>query len=390
MDRRIFIYSFLVTFFINSLASVFYLFPPVLQQWGISLSLIGWLMSMGGAGSLLSRPFGSYLTEKMGLKRGILIMCLVMIAVTVPLIWMRTFVPLLIIRLAVGFIFGMAIVVIMAYQALVIPLEKRGSIYAWLGVAYVLPQVIVIPPAEYAVSNGWINLYLAMVPAFALLTLVFALFLPDTALSPGGHSTPGAAREQKWGKWREIRAIRGFWLLLFGTIAFAIESGSTLMFMPAYIKSRDMIASAFMVVNGSTALLWRIAAYRLMDTLNRRRAMGVILAGMGCSLIFICSADSNIALMAGGFLFGTFMGIGFPVVMALVPDIFPSHLIPKGVSVSMFAMDLGFILSPVLAGYLGQLFDLGNVFTLVGTGGILSGIVVHLATRQLARKSPGQ
>ena len=58
----------LITFFINAVSTVFFLLPVALQQQAMPLSLIGWLMSIAGVGSLISRPAGTYVTEKAALK----------------------------------------------------------------------------------------------------------------------------------------------------------------------------------------------------------------------------------------------------------------------------------------------------------------------------------
>jgi len=41
MDRRTFLYSLLVTFFINAFLTLFFLFPAALQRQAMPLSLIG-------------------------------------------------------------------------------------------------------------------------------------------------------------------------------------------------------------------------------------------------------------------------------------------------------------------------------------------------------------
>ena len=133
-------------------------------------------------------------------------------------------------------------------------------------------------------------------------------------------------------------------------------NGTTLQYIPAFMINKGFAASVFLATNAGTALILRIFAYRLMDHLNRPKAIGLILAGMGMALFLLRWADSHTAFIFGGLLYGTFMGIGFPIILALAPDIFPPHLIPKGVSIGMLAMDAGLILAPVLAGYLGQSF----------------------------------
>jgi MFS family permease len=385
MDRRTFLYSLLVTFFINAFLTLFFLFPAALQRQAMPLSLIGWVMGVGSVGALLSRPIGSTMTETLGLIRSLLVLCLGLIVVSIPLIWARTFWPLFFLRAGGGFLFGMAVVTLTTYQAFAIPVKQRGSTFAWIGIAYVAPQLVVLPLAEWFVTRGRIDLYMGLAPLFALLTFLFALALPPPPAAADKDRSPAAPQETPWGSWADILVIPGFWALVLATFTFAMLNGTTLQYLPAFIKDQGLIASSFLVVNSATALTVRLFAYRLMDRLNRPRAIGLILTGMGTALFLLHWADSHAAFIAGGLLYGMFMGIGFPIILALAPDIFPPRLMPKGVSISMLAMDAGFILAPIFAGYLGQRFGLGLVFTAVGAGAVLSGLAVTLANRRIIR-----
>ena len=385
MDRRTFLYSLLVTFFINAFLTLFFLFPAALQRQAMPLSLIGWVMGVGSVGALLSRPIGSTMTETLGLIRSLLVLCLGLIVVSIPLIWARTFWPLFFLRAGGGFLFGMAVVTLTTYQAFAIPVKQRGSTFAWIGIAYVAPQLVVLPLAEWFVTRGRIDLYMGLAPLFALLTFLFALALPPPPAAADKDRSPAAPQETPWGSWADILVIPGFWALVLATFTFAMLNGTTLQYLPAFIKDQGLIASSFLVVNSATALTVRLFAYRLMDRLNRPRAIGLILTGMGRALFLLHWADSHAAFIAGGLLYGMFMGIGFPIILALAPDIFPPRLMPKGVSISMLAMDAGFVLAPIFAGYLGQRFGLGLVFTAVGAGAVLSGLAVTLANRRIIR-----
>lgn len=390
MDRRTFLYSLLVTFFINAFLTLFFLFPAALQRQAMPLSLIGWVMGVASVGALLSRPIGSTVTETLGLIRSLLVLCLGLIVVSIPLIWVRTFWPLFFLRAAGGFLFGMAVVALTTYQAFAIPVKQRGSTFAWIGIAYVAPQLVVLPAAEWFVTRGRIDLYMGLAPLFALLTFLFALALPHPPAAADNDLSPAAPSEAPWGSWADILAIPGFWPLVLATFTFAMLNGTTLQYLPVFIKDQGLIASSFLVVNSATALTVRLFAYRLMDRLNRPRAIGLILTGMGTALFLLHWADSHAAFIAGGLLYGMFMGIGFPIILALAPDIFPPRLTPKGVSTSMLAMDAGFILAPIVAGYLGQRFGLGLVFTAVGAGAVLSGLAATLANRRVTRETFGR
>lgn len=87
--------------------------------------------------------------------------------------------------------------------------------------------------------------------------------------------------------------------------------------------------------------------------------------------------------------YGINMGMCFPIILALMPDIFPDRLRPKGISLCFFAIDLGFILSPFFLGYGGQIFGLANILSITGILGLLGGVLLFFAWRREPRKEQG-
>ena len=173
-----------------------------------------------------------------GAHPGLLILCLGLIVVSIPLIWVRTFWPLFFLRAAGGFLFGMAVVALTTYQAFAIPVKQRGSTFAWFGIAYVAPQLVVLPAAEWFVTRGRIDLYMGLAPLFALLTFLFALALPHPPAAADNDLSPAAPSEAPWGSWADILAIPGFWPLVLATFTFAMLNGTTLQYLPAFIRTR--------------------------------------------------------------------------------------------------------------------------------------------------------
>ncbi len=164
-------------------------------------------------------------------------------------------------------------------------------------------------------------------------------------------------------------------------------NASTLQFLPAFLAARGFPASIFIVPNALTAVALRLVAYRIMARSDRQRTIGIVIAAMGFILAFLPFAPGRGWYVAGGLFYGIVMGMSFPIVLALMPDIFPDHLRPKGISLCLFAIDLGFILSPFFLGYGGQLFGLGNTLSVTGVLGLLGGSLLHLAWK--AKKKEG-
>ena len=71
-DRRTFFLCWLVTYLGQAYLSMFFLYPVALQRQGIPLALSVWLMSIFSVGSMLMRPAGSILNERLGVRKSLL------------------------------------------------------------------------------------------------------------------------------------------------------------------------------------------------------------------------------------------------------------------------------------------------------------------------------
>ena len=238
------------------------------------LSLIGWLMGVAGVGSLLGRPLGGYMSQKVGIKQSLLILCLALTAVSLPLIWVPTFLPLLFIRAAIGSLFGMAVIALMAHQALVVPVEQRGSIFAWIGVAYVAPQLTMIPPAEFFITSGRLDLYLGMAPLFALLTFIFAFTLPDVPSPAGKGASPASAPGGGLGKMERYSRRPRLQAVLAGEFHLRHDKRRHPAIHPGLYDRQGPCRETFLATNAGAALTLRVFAYRWMDRLERQTGPG--------------------------------------------------------------------------------------------------------------------
>ncbi|MBN1332169.1 MAG: MFS transporter, partial [Synergistales bacterium] len=154
-------------------------------------------------------------------------------------------------------------------------------------------------------------------------------------------------------------------------------NSAALQFMPAYLNNRGLVASSFFMANAGMAMLLRIVASRIMDCLDRKAIMAFSTAWIGLVMVFLIRASTNSLVFLEGAVYGIGMGFGFPVMLALMPDIFPDDLKPKGISSSFFTMDVGFIVSPLVLGYLGNLIGLDMTLQLIGITGLLGGIMLY-------------
>jgi len=366
----------LVNFFVQAFVAVFFLFPAALQAQGVLLSRIGWIMSSFNIASTIARPLGGSFSEKAGVRKTLLVSSFLLVLFSVPLVWIRGFPAIVITRVLMGISFSVAMVAVSSYQALMIPLEKRGSAYAWIGAAYALPQLTVFPLGDFFLSGGGYVPFVLLAPLMALLCLVSSWQLPSPRDQAGSCDEKGKKRPS-WGKWSDLLSVKGFWVLQINVFLFAFVNSAALQFMPAYLHTQGLVASSFFIANAGMAMVLRIVASRIMDHLDRKIIMGFATAWMGVVMVFLVMAQTNFLVFMEGAVYGIGMGFGFPVMLALMPDIFPDELKPKGISTSFFVMDLGFIVSPVVLGYLGNIAGLGITLQLIGMTGFLGGVLLY-------------
>ena len=380
--RKSFRISMAVIFLTQAFLAVFMLYPSVLRDQGFSLGLSGWLMSIFNICSTLGRPLGAMTTERLGIRTTLLWTSGLVAVFTLPLAFTENPLLLLSFRGIGGVFWGISMVAISSYQGISIPADRRGSAYAWIAVAYVFPQVTLFPLADWFASSGMLTAYFLLAAAVEAVIVVVALPLPPVRRADGENDGP-----KEWGKWSELPSLPGFRAVLATMFLFAFVNASTLQFLPAFLAARGFPASIFIVPNALTAVALRLVAYRIMDRIDRQRTIGIVIAAMGFILAFLPFAPGRGWYVAGGLFYGIVMGMSFPIVLALMPDIFPDHLRPKGISLCLFAIDLGFILSPFFLGYGGQLFGLGNTLSVTGVLGLLGGSLLHLAWK--AKKKEG-
>ena len=375
--------SMAVIFLTQAFLAVFMLYPSVLRGQGFSLGLTGWLMSVFNLCSTLGRPLGARATERLGIRTTLLWTSGLVAVFTMPLAFTEHPLLLLFLRGTGGVFWGISMVAISSYQGLSIPAARRGSAYAWIAVAYVLPQVTLFPLADWFASSRMLTAYFLLAAAVEAAIVMVAAPLPPLRRAKSSQEEP-----KEWGRWSELPSLPGFRAVLATMFLFAFVNASTLQYLPAFLAMRGYSPSVFIVPNALTAIALRLVAFRIMDRIDRRRVIGSIIAAMGFILAFLPFAPERGWYVAGGLFYGVVMGMCFPIVLALMPDLFPERLRPKGISLCLFAIDLGFILSPFFLGYGGQIFGLGKTLSVTGVLGLIGGALLHFAWNGTKRAEP--
>ena len=385
MERRLLFLTVLGTLAVQAYATHFFYLPIALARIGFSPAATGLLLSVFPLATTVARPAGSFLAERWGVRRSFLLAACLLVIFSLPMAFSRSFPGLLLLRVLTGTAYGLCMVALTAFQAMGIPEAGRGSAFSWIAAGYVLPQLFLLPLLDGIFAFGFTAPYFWIIPLLATGCGLVAWVTPDL---------PRRLVEGKkaWGTWAEVRGTPFLSSLLISWVLFALANSAGLQFIPALLSERGMTPSVFIVSLATTSLVVRLAANRLMDRLPRKRLTGVSIGLIGLGTLLALGCRSNVSLGAVGVLYGLGMGIGFPTLLALVPDVFPFMLRPKGVAASFFAMDLGWIVSPLLVGGLGELGGLRVALGATGFLGLAGGIALQVwgwkATPPSERVSP--
>lgn len=370
MNRRDLWISTIAIYASQSFLSAFYLYPAVLIAQGYSLVETGWIMSVFFMSTTSARPLGSLIIEKKGVRFALLASSVALTFFSLFLVMANSFRMLLCVRLLQGIAYGIFMVGMTAYQALVVPPEERGTAFAAISVGYVLPQMTVVPLGDWVFRGGHPVAFLILIPMLALACLVSGLFVSDL---PAGKVPKG-----RWGSWSDLFEVKAMLPLFLSTFFFALVNASVLQYMPAFSATKGLAASLFIVGVSIVALLVRVFGTQLLDTFPKRMLlMGFSISVMSFFGLAGLWMSHPLPLFVCGLFYGVGMGLGFPVMLALIPDVIPSRLRPKGVALAFFGMDLGWIVAPLMVGYLGALWGLGRALMPINLAGLLGGVLLY-------------
>lgn len=371
MERRLLFLTVIGTLAVQAYSTHFFYLPIALGRLGFSPAATGMLLSVFPLATTIARPAGSLLTERWGVRRSFLGAAVLLALFSLPMATSRGFESLFLLRALTGVAYGLCMVALTAFQAMGIPEAGRGSAFSWIAAGYVLPQLFLMPLLDGIFALGFTAPYFWIIPLLAAGCASVAWVTPDL---------PKRLVEARkaWGTWAEVAGTPLLHSLLVSWVLFALANSAGLQFIPALISERGMIPSVFIVSLATTSLVVRLAANRLMDRLPRKRLTGVSIGLIGIGTLFALGCRSNLSLVGVGVLYGLGMGVGFPTLLALVPDVFPFTLRPKGVAASFFAMDLGWIVSPLLVGGLGELGGLKVALGVTGFLGLAGGAALQI------------
>ncbi|HOO63720.1 MAG TPA: MFS transporter [Synergistaceae bacterium] len=344
-------------FVIYGFLSVYYLLARFLEIRGVPSQMTGVVVSAFFAACTLARPFGGAVTERMGVRHTMIGASLLCIAGGSFFLFAEPrFFLLTLSRILMGVGASLFLVALTTYQTFVIPEEVRGRFFALVSLGSVAPLFTTVPLCEFLLARGMFGAYLGLAPFMGVLCFALSFSLP-----PLDEFGVEYHRTQMWGTYKELFHTRGCRILFCSALLFAMADSSVL-YLSNLLHSVGLEVSPFLGATALGSITVRLFGQRVLQHYSRGMMMPPATACMGLALLAAPHLSGPLSVGICGLLFGVGMGIGFPTIFALVADLVPGKLRPKGTSMVYFSLDISWVLLPLFMGFLSPVVGQANAF----------------------------
>ena len=324
MDRLI-LSLLIINFAIYSYSNAFFFLAPYLAGRGYSAASAGILVGVFYAATTAVRPVGSWITERIGVRKSMIWSSGVCIACALALqLYQGAFGWFVGVRVVMGLAYSIFMVALTTYQALVIEESKRGLGFVLVSVGSLIPMFTVVPLTDYLVRSGLDRFFMILPLAAAALSFSLALRLRPARF----QGSPGQDQPMEWGTYGDLFRETPAGKIVFSCFFFGLCDAS-IVFIGTVLLEKGLVPSWFIFSLGAGALFVRTAGRNLFNRYQRTVFAGPSFLVMALCLLGLAFADSSLGLVFWGFFYGMGMGYGYPAHLALTADLAAPRLRAK-------------------------------------------------------------
>lgn len=349
---------FLAYYGINCLSNVYFVFGPFYSALGASPRAVGLFLSIFYMAMIICRPLGSWTMERLGIRRALIGSSVVSAAAAAGIaLSLSDPARLLFFRAISGISASVFIVATIAYQSMILDARTRGIGFALFTTGSMLPMATIVPLSEFILTRGHSNYYLWLPVLVAVICLAISLKVRDIS----------AKTQEKpvWGTYKNMLCCPGVKTLYLTAFLMSLADGATLC-AAALAEDRGVPVSWFMISVAFAAVLIRTAGFRTMDNIPRILLAAPAAGLMGMSLLCLSFSSSWISFVIFGLIFGFGIGAGFPTDLSIIGDLLSIEYHPKATGSLLLAIDLGWVITPLLFGSISPLLGASGAFRLIG------------------------
>ncbi len=357
-SREIFL-IFLAYYGMTCVSNAYFLFGPFYESLGATPRRAGLFLSAFYMVTLFCRPLGSIVMERLDIRRTLIGSALLCAASTAGIaLTLGDGASLLVFRALSGIFFSVFIVAIVAAQSILLDDKSRGIGFALFTTGSMLPLATVVPLCEWFINGGFGRLYVWTPVIISLLCAAVGWMVSDLKNYMGKEK--GA-----WGSYSGLFQTKGFAVLMLTAITMSFADAGTLS-VASLAGERGVSVSYFMIASAVAAVAIRTLGFSLMSRAPRVKIAAPAVALMGFSLFGLAFCSSALAFTCFGVLFGLAVGVAYPTNFSLVGDLMPPQYHPKATGLVLLVIDVGWIISPLICGFLAPALGVSNTYRFTG------------------------
>jgi len=353
-----FLLCFASAFFGYTCIAIFFLHPLILELQGVSPFAIGTVWFLFEAGISGFRPWANILIQRHGSRWGIRCGLWLLLGGTAMLcITPFSLGFILVGRCVQGMGWGIFTVAAFLHQAAVLPPDIRGLGFGLSGLSQLLPQIALVPLAEYLILQGFLRAPFLLALGATSLGLGAGFLLKLRGGQPGESSSPVLLRHAARIAW-ENPLLRG---IILSYAIYALMTAPVMPFIANAAREWGTAGSFFLFPCALAAVLSRIILTRTVDRRGAALLLPAFTTLFGGALLALWGKNTLFFLL-GGSCSGIGMGLVQPLLQSLLTHHTPENLRPSQFALFGAAMDLIWLCTP---------FVISGGAALIGYGGIL-------------------
>ena len=349
---------FLAYYGINCLSNVYFVFGPFYSASGASPRAVGLFLSIFYMAMIICRPLGSWTMERLGIRRALIGSSLISAAAAAGIaLSLSDPAILLFFRAVSGISASVFIVATIAYQSMILDARTRGIGFALFTTGSMLPMATIVPLSEFLLKWGYTNYYLWLPVLVALICLAISLKVRDIVAETKDKPV--------WGTYKNMLCCPGVKTLYITAFLMSLADGATLC-AAALADDRGVPVSWFMISVAVAAVIIRTVGFRTMNNIPRILLAAPAAGLMGLSLLCLSFSSSWISFVLFGLIFGFGIGAGFPTDLSIIGDLLSIEYHPKATGSLLLAIDMGWVITPLIFGFISPLLGASGAFRLIG------------------------
>ncbi len=358
-----------ISFFAFCNIAVFYGFYSYLGQIGIPVEWRGLLVGLEPFTAFVLRLLLIPLISVANATRVLLVGLLLLVMTLLSYQWALSVPSLIPLRILHGATFVLLVSASITLVVQLIPEERSAQGFSLFSLSTLLPYALMPPLAEWllpyvtSAAQIYAGVSLLAIPAILLL-LVGGRRLAAVVAGLDLSLTQRPSRQQLQENLRRPEVI----LLLLVNLCFYLCYSTVFYFMKDFAgQLDDPDVGLFFILSTATLILTRLTGNLVLDRFWKLPLLRICTLSLALCLFALAQTDSGAGMSLLAVLYGLCLGVGLPLLNAVLFMASPPALRGVNANLSLFMMDAGFFLSPWVGG------------TFLAAGGVIGGLFTGAA-----------